>query len=58
MLQSRFAMTEFRRDVQPHHAGKYMHHLCFVDGTVKIRLLRVDPLGADRLHEYTIQVFV
>ncbi|MFM9884742.1 MAG: aromatic-ring-hydroxylating dioxygenase subunit beta [Burkholderiales bacterium] len=57
-VHSRFAMTEFRRDVHRQYAGRYTHHLCLVDGTVKIRLLRVDLLGADGLHEYNIQVFI
>jgi len=58
-VRSRFHMLELRRDDVRHFAGTYRHHLLRgSDGTLRIKLQRVDMVNAQAPYEYVLQAWV
>jgi 3-phenylpropionate/cinnamic acid dioxygenase small subunit len=58
VVRSRFHMMEFRRDASRHFAGTYRHHLVRRDGSLRIRLQRVDMVNAQGPYDYVLQAWV
>jgi len=58
VVTSRFAVSEFRRDVVRHFAGSYTHHLRRNGSDFAIIMQRVDLIDSDGLHEYNIQIYI
>jgi len=58
-VRSRFQMMELRRDTIRHFGGTYRHHLLRqADGSLKIRLQRVDLFNGQAVFDYVLQVWV
>jgi benzoate/toluate 1,2-dioxygenase subunit beta len=58
VVTSRFAVSEFRRDVIRQFAGSYTHHLRRIGSGFAITMQRVDLINSDGLHEYNIQIYI
>ncbi len=58
-VRSRFHLMELRRDNVRHFGGRYQHWLVRdADGTLRIRLQRVDLFNAQAPYDYVLQVWV
>jgi len=58
-VRSRFHMMELRRDEVRHFGGRYQHTLVRgADGTLKIRLQRVDLFNSQAPFDYVLQIWV
>ena len=58
-VRSRFHMMELRRDQVRHFGGRYQHHLVRgTDGSLRIRLQRVDLFNGQAPFDYVLQVWV
>lgn len=58
-VRSRFHLMELRRDQIRHFGGRYRHHLVRrADGTLAIRLQRVDLFNGQAPFDYVLQVWV
>jgi 3-phenylpropionate/cinnamic acid dioxygenase small subunit len=58
-VRSRFHMMELRRDQIRHFGGRYLHTLMrAVDGSLKIRLQRVDMFNSQAPFDYVLQIWV
>ena len=59
IVRSRFHMMELRRDEVRHFGGRYQHTLVRgADGTLKIRLQRVDLFNSQAPFDYVLQIWV
>jgi 3-phenylpropionate/cinnamic acid dioxygenase small subunit len=58
VVRSKFYMSEFRRDVTRHFAGKYRHHLRKTPAGYRIALQRVDLVNGEGTFDYVIQTWV
>jgi 3-phenylpropionate/cinnamic acid dioxygenase small subunit len=58
VVRSKFYMTEFRRDMLRHFAGKYRHELKKTPAGYRIRRQRVDLVNGDGTYEYVIQTWI
>ena len=58
-VRSRFHMMELRRDQIRHFGGRYLHTLIrAADGSLKVRLQRVDLFNSQAPFDYVLQVWV
>ncbi len=58
-VRSRFHMMELRRDNVRHFGGRYQHTLVRgADGTLRIRLQRVDLFNGQAPFDYVLQIWV
>jgi 3-phenylpropionate/cinnamic acid dioxygenase small subunit len=58
-VRSRFHMMELRRDHVRHFGGRYQHHLVRgTDGSLRIKLQRVDMFNGQAPFDYVLQVWV
>lgn len=57
-VRSKFYMSEFRRDVVRHFAGKYRHQLKKTPQGYRIELQRVDLVNSEGPYEYVIQTWI
>lgn len=57
-VRSRFHMFEQRRNIARQFAGVYWHTLVESQGTLKIKLQRVDLVNAQAPYDYVIQAWV
>jgi 3-phenylpropionate/cinnamic acid dioxygenase small subunit len=58
-VRSRFHMMELRRDTVRHFGGRYQHTLVrAADGTLRIRLQRVDLFNSQAPFDYVLQIWV
>ena len=58
-VRSRFHMMELRRDSVRHFGGRYQHTLVRgADGTLRIRLQRVDLFNGQATFDYVLQIWV
>jgi 3-phenylpropionate/cinnamic acid dioxygenase small subunit len=58
VVQSRFHVTQFRRDEMKSYVGKYTHHLVASGGGIKIRSQRADLIDCDGVHDWILQVYL
>ena len=58
VVRSKFYMSEFRRDVVRHFAGKYRHHLRKTPAGYRIVQQRVDLVNGEGTFDYVIQTWV
>lgn len=58
LVQSRFHVTQFRRDITKYYSGEYTHHLIFTEQGLKIRFQRIDLIDCDGIHDYILQVYL
>jgi benzoate/toluate 1,2-dioxygenase beta subunit len=58
VVRSKFYMSEFRRDVVRHFAGKYRHHLRKTPAGYRIAQQRVDLVNSEGTFDYVIQTWV
>ena len=58
VVRSKFYMSEFRRDVVRHFAGKYRHHLKKTPSGYRIALQRVDLVNGEGTFDYVILTWV
>ena len=58
-VRSRFHMMELRRDSVRHFGGRYQHLLVrAADGSLRIRLQRVDLFNGQAPYDYVLQIWV
>lgn len=58
-VRSRFHMMELRRDTVRHFGGRYQHTLVRgADGSLRIRLQRVDMFNGQAPFDYVLQIWV
>lgn len=58
VVQSRFHVTQFRRDAMRSYVGAYTHRLVATDDGIKIGSQRVDLIDCDGIHDAILQVYL